>query len=65
MGTGLGQIQRFGRAAVSNLSVRQDMRFVDMSQGDVGKWGQLQAVEINGQVGSVAAVGHEDLNAAV
>ena len=38
---------------------------VDMSQGNVGKWGQLQAVEINGQVGGVAAVGHEDLNAAV
>ena len=39
--------------------------FVDMSQGNVGKWGQLQAVEIDWQVGGVAAMGHEDLDTAV
>ena len=61
MGTGLGQVQRFGRAAVSNLSVRQDMMFVDMSQGNVGKWGQLQAVEIDWQVGGVISASKSGL----
>ena len=54
-------LSRFSKAvSYTHLDV-----YKRQSQGNVGKWGQLQAVEINGQVGGVAAVGHEDLNAAV
>ena len=65
MGACFRQIQRLGGTAVSHLSLAHDVRLVDMSKGYVGKWGQLQAVKVDGQMGRIASMGHEDLDPAV
>ena len=65
MGACFRQVQRFGGAAVGHLSLAYDMGLVDMTQGYVRKWRQLQAVKVNGQMGRIAPMGHEDLDPAV
>ena len=65
MDPGFRLVQRFRGAGVGHLGRDQDLRFVDVAQGDVGEIRRSQGRLVKGQVIGIPAVDHQDMDAAV
>ena len=62
---GFGLVQRFRGTRVRHLGRNQDLRLVDVAQGDVGKIRRRQGSLIKRQVIGVTAVYHQNMDTPV
>ena len=62
MDPGFRLVQRFRGAGIGHLGRDQDLWFVDVAQGDVGKIRRGQGRLVKGQVIGIPAVDHQDMD---